>query len=187
MATPVKRDAPRGRAEVVDVVLDAAERLFARSGPSAVSLRDVAAEAGVTYSLINRHFGTKDTLVDRLLERYADRWVARLGDAPDRRDALDALVGEGPDAGAYLRLLAWTLLNDDPTAEAHRRHALLDRLPRLSPGEEGGDVDPDVATALVLAQVFGWRFFAPFLRDALHLDEAAVRAVHDELRRRATT
>jgi TetR/AcrR family transcriptional regulator, repressor for neighboring sulfatase len=187
MATRVKPPArsatPRGRDAVVDAVLDAAERLFATSGPAAVSLRDVATEADVTYSLINRHFGTKDALVDRLLERYALRWTATLGDDPDYGAAFDQLLGATPEAGAYLRLLAWSLLNDDDdAADAHRRHALLDRLPALRPGAGDQEVD----TALALSLVFGWRFFSPFIRSALHLDEEATGRIHEAVRRATT-
>ena len=40
-------------------------------------------EAGVTYGLVYRHFGTKDALLERLLVRYAERWQAHLGSNPD--------------------------------------------------------------------------------------------------------
>jgi len=174
MATAVKR--PTGRDEIFDAVLDAAERLFAASGPSDVSLRAIAQEAGVNYGLVHRHFGTKDVLFDRLLERYTDRWAARLGGL-DYQGALDELLGSSPETGAYLRLLAWTLLSDRSAgpADAHRRHATLDQLPALSD-------DPDTSattTAAALALAFGWRFFNPFIRDALHLEDDP-----DELRDR---
>src|SRR5688500_17858831 len=131
MTTPVKR--PEGRDEVVDALLDAAERLFATHGPGGVSLRTIAREAGVNHGLVHRHFGTKDALVDRLLERYADRWTAQMDADTDYTAALEVLLGTGPDAGAYLRLLAWTLVGDraDQPSEAHRRHARLALLPGL--------------------------------------------------------
>jgi AcrR family transcriptional regulator len=167
MATDVKR--PTGRDEILDALLDAAERLFAAAGPGDVSLRAIANDAGVNYGLVHRHFGTKDALFDRLLQRYADRWTARL-EVLDYHAAFDELLGPGPETGPYLRLLAWTLLSDrqDGHARAHIEHATLDQLPALR-----GDVDPDaaaIATAAALAFAFGWRFFNPFIRDALHLD-----------------
>jgi len=167
MATDVKR--PTGREEILDAILDAAERLFAAAGPADVSLRAIATDAGVNYGLVHRHFGTKDALFDRLLQRYADRWTAGM-DALDYRAAFDELLGAGPETGPYLRLLAWTLLSDrqDGHARAHTEHATLDQLPALA-----GDTDPDAAalrTAAALAFTFGWRFFNPFIRDALHLD-----------------
>src|SRR5688572_21403004 len=167
MATSVKR--PTGRDEILDAVLDAAERLFAAAGPVEVSLRAIAQEAGVNYGLVHRHFGTKDELFDRLMARYAERWTGRLdGGGLDYTAALEEMLGTGRDAGAYLRLLAWTLLsNREESAEPHRRHAELDRLPAM----RGGDDDAAMATAAGLAFAFGWRFFNPFIRAALHLDD----------------
>jgi AcrR family transcriptional regulator len=180
MATPVKR--PTGRDEILDAVLDAAERLCAAAGPVDVSLRAIAQEAGVNYGLVHRHFGTKDELFDRLLQRVSDRWMADREVQPAYDAAMHQLLGPNLEAGPYLRLLAWTLLSEqDRSADAHRRHAKLDRL--LS-DEPGAALD----TAAALAFVFGWRLFNPFITAALHLDDmdpaelhAAMHARLDEL------
>lgn len=168
---------------MVDAILDAAERLFAASGPTDVSLRAVAREAGVNYGLVHRHFGTKDEVLERLLERYAERWTAQLEAVPDYRTALDTLFGGGVDTGAYLRVLAWMLVSDraKEAAEAPRRHARLDRLVDLdhAPDDDGG-----ATTAAALALAFGWRLFNPFIRDALHVDAAATPEFHEAVRRR---
>lgn len=172
MATPVKR--PTGRDEILDAVLDAAERLFAAAGPVDVSMRAIAQEAGVNYGLVHRHFGTKDELFDRLLQRYAERWTAEREAEPDYATAMHQLLGPSPEAGPYLRLLAWTLLSEqDRTSEAHRRHARLDRL--LA---DDADADDAVATAAALAFVFGWRLFNPFITAALHLDDVDAGELH---------
>jgi AcrR family transcriptional regulator len=184
MATAVN-ERPTGREEVVDAVLDAADRLFAESGPGSVSLRAIAQEAGVNYGLVHRHFGTRDDLFDRLLERYAQRWREMLErEDLDYEGALQELLGPPTDSretGAYMRLLAWTLLASVEGAEAHRRHATLDRLPGLR-GAPGAD-DPVTATAAALAFAFGWRFFHPFIEDALHLERGDAR-VHEAMRAR---
>jgi TetR/AcrR family transcriptional regulator, repressor for neighboring sulfatase len=191
MATPVnagdQHDAPRGRDEIVDAALDAAERLFATAGPRSVSMRDIAREAGVTYSLVNRHLGTKDDLLDHLLARYERRWREGLPADASLADAAGRLLGENPEAGAYLRLLAWSLLADGAAevggdgatgqggdgAEPYRRHAALDELlPKA--GELGlTDAGAEARVAAMLALIFGWRFFAPFITQALHVDDAA--------------
>jgi TetR/AcrR family transcriptional regulator, repressor for neighboring sulfatase len=182
MSVPAR---PTGRDAVTDAVLDAAERLFAAAGPTEVSLRTIAQEAGVTYGLVYRHFGTKDVLFERLLERYAERWRDTLGSEPDYGDALDQLLGAGFDTGPYLRLLAWSLLTGMPerSAASYRRHSTLDQLPPLAPHTDAADEHAArLETAGALALVFGWRFFNPFIRAALHLDDdeaelqAALRA-----------
>ncbi|HEX7097546.1 MAG TPA: helix-turn-helix domain-containing protein [Acidimicrobiales bacterium] len=190
---------PTGRDEILDAVLDAAERLFAESGPTQVSLRTIAREAGVTYGLVHRHFGTKEQLIEQLLRRYAERWLVQMQTLTGYEDALEYLFGSGPETGAYLRLLAWTLLSGDdgsPT-DAHRRHALLDRLPAMrvasgaadTAGDSGDGTnatgaarDATLKTAAALAFVFGWRFFNPFIRAALHLDGDDPAVIHEAMR-----
>jgi TetR/AcrR family transcriptional regulator, repressor for neighboring sulfatase len=204
MATVVKR--PTGRQEILDAVLDAAERLFAHAGPAHVSLRAIADAAGVNYGLVHRHFGTKDALFDRVLARYAERWQPRL-ESGDYLGALDELLGAGPDTGPYLRLLAWTLLSDrdQRATAAHLRYSTLDQLPALRrsgpPAEAAqqagtdttdttGSTADDAATAAALALAFGWRFFNPYIRDALRLDDKATdmqTAIRRYLHRIATT
>lgn len=184
MATHVNRR-PQGRDEVVDAVLDAADRLFAEQGPGNVSLRAIAQEAGVNYGLVHRHFGTKDDLFDRLLERYAERWNERVQqESLDYVGALEELLGpqtETPATGSYMRLLAWTLLSSGSPAEAHRRHITLDRLPSL--GGIPDSADSVNTTAAALAFVFGWRFFRPFIEDALDLEHGDP-GVHESIRAR---
>lgn len=48
--------------ELKERLLVAAQRLFAERGRDAVSLRDIADEAGATHGSIRHHFGTKDNL-----------------------------------------------------------------------------------------------------------------------------
>jgi AcrR family transcriptional regulator len=175
---------PTGRDEITDAVLDAAERLFAAAGPTDVSLRAIAQEAGVTYGLVYRHFGTKDVLLERLLARYAERWKAHLGDHPDYLAALEDLLGTSFDTGPYLRLLGWTLLTGgtDRSADSYRRHATLDELPPLAPAAETDERAARLQTAGALALAFGWRFFNPFIRAALHLDNEDPAALQEEMR-----
>jgi AcrR family transcriptional regulator len=182
---PPNPQRPTGKDAITDAVLDAAERLFAAAGPSEVSLRTIAQEAGVTYGLVYRHFGTKDVLLDRLLERYAVRWRAHLGASPDYVDAVEDLLGSTFDTGPYLRLLAWSLLTGDSarSADSYRRHTTLDELPPLSPaGSRADERTARMNTAAALAMTFGWRFFNPFIRAALHLDDEDPAAVQEDIR-----
>jgi AcrR family transcriptional regulator len=49
-------------------ILDAAFRCLATSGYTALSVREIARDAGVNHALINYHFGTKDRLVIAVLD-----------------------------------------------------------------------------------------------------------------------
>ena len=50
-------------------ILDAAEDLFARRGPNAVSLRQIIARAKVNLAAIHYHFGSKESLMQAVLAR----------------------------------------------------------------------------------------------------------------------
>ena len=54
-----------------DKILDAAERLFAKQGLSATSLRTVIKEAGVNTAAVHYYFGSKEGLVEAVLVRRA--------------------------------------------------------------------------------------------------------------------
>lgn len=54
-----------------DRILDAAERLFAEQGIRATSLRTLTREAGVNLAAVHYHFGSKEGLLDAVIERQA--------------------------------------------------------------------------------------------------------------------
>lgn len=53
-------------------ILDAATKLFGEYAYSGVSMRDVAAETGVTHAGLRYHFPSKDDLLLAVLERHSD-------------------------------------------------------------------------------------------------------------------
>lgn len=50
-------------------ILNAAERLFARDGYHASSLRTITTAAGVNLAAVNYHFGSKEALLESIIER----------------------------------------------------------------------------------------------------------------------
>src|SRR5688500_3977534 len=50
-------------------ILDAAMRLIAQKGFTAVTVRDVAAEAGVVHGLLRHYFASRDELMAAAFER----------------------------------------------------------------------------------------------------------------------
>ncbi len=54
-----------------ELILDAAESLFARDGYDKVSVRDITAQAKVNLALVTYHFGSKDKLLEAVLGRRA--------------------------------------------------------------------------------------------------------------------
>ncbi len=74
----IKSDRPRPGPAVgsgggtKNVILDAAERLFAERGVQGVSVRSVLAEAGVNAALAHYHFGDRTGLIREVLRRRVE-------------------------------------------------------------------------------------------------------------------
>lgn len=58
-------------------ILDAAFRRLAKDGYAALSVREIAKDAGVNHALINYHFQTKDQLVIAVLDEANRQLIAR--------------------------------------------------------------------------------------------------------------
>lgn len=90
------------RTERREQILSAATRAFARSGFAATSLDDIAHQAGITKVLIYRHFESKASLYQAVLDDFSSRLQGAVGDLNQlRRASLSALIGEAdanPDA-----------------------------------------------------------------------------------------
>jgi AcrR family transcriptional regulator len=98
------------------VIRDEALRLFAERGPDAVSVRQIAAAAGVSPGLVSHHFGSKDGLRDAVDAHVLAMFGAMLGELttadlydPDAAGSLaEAVVRHLPPdspVSGYLRRL----------------------------------------------------------------------------------
>ena len=73
-----------GRSANVERILDSAQELFAKRGPRAVTVRQVAEHAGVSHALVHKYFGSKDDLIRAVIERVDVSRTATARDAPSR-------------------------------------------------------------------------------------------------------
>ena len=125
-----------------DKILEAAEDVLRRFGPSKATVVDVARALGVSHGSVYRHFASKAALRDAVLER----WLHRISDplevvargrepAPERlRKWLDALMAakrrrvlKEPELFATYRVLA---ADAREVVKAHV-DALVDQLARI--------------------------------------------------------
>ncbi|HEX6498195.1 MAG TPA: TetR family transcriptional regulator [Micromonosporaceae bacterium] len=167
------------------VIRDEALRLFAAHGTDAVTLRQIAAAAGVSPALVVHHFGSKEGLrevVDQhVLDTFESMFAELTGpDAPDLADPATAgsmaeslvrhLPADSP-IPAYLRRM---LLSDSPAG----RH-LFERLFQLSRGAldalveagmSGPGADPDVRAAVLMANDLAVLLMRDQLRHVLGFD-----------------
>jgi len=81
-------------------ILGAADHLFGALGFDATTTRDIAAQCGVNKALIHYHFGTKDDLLEALLDGYYARLTRTLLTALGRRSVLEEQAEDVVDAYA---------------------------------------------------------------------------------------
>ncbi len=152
-----------------ELILDAAERLFAERGIARTSVQEVASEAGRSIGSLYHHFDTKEVLVHAVIDRLLadmgsemdrffadDRW-ARSTIADILTAYLRGVLGLEQGRPGYKRI-GWeaSIANNETRSRyrATRRHAneqlrqlLLDRRSQV------GHPNPDLAVSLVIDQL----------------------------------
>lgn len=103
---------PSGADEVREAVLAAAAQLFQEGDPGSVSLRQIAARAGVNYGLLHRHFGTKADLVAAVLRRHSDRFRPSAAAEVDLQVRIAEMVSHYLGEPAVARTMSWAAVND---------------------------------------------------------------------------
>ena len=79
-----KRPSSRGAARKKSII-EAATRMFARTGSRGTTLGEIAAEVGVSQAAVVYHFGTKEELLNAVLDnrdRFEDTQLWRNGPDP---------------------------------------------------------------------------------------------------------
>ncbi len=144
-------------------ILLAAEKLFGLRGFHAVSIRDIAQEAGVPLALVGYHWGTKLELYRSIFESWQgsiDARLARLDAALGDAQASDALerildafvapvlaLHADPEGQYYAMMAVRDLAAPTPEADSAQReffdpmaHRFIDALQLLYPARSRGDV-----------------------------------------------
>lgn len=120
----------RAPAPVVETrrnLLDAAERLFARHGVDAASLRTITREAGANLAAVHYHFGSKDALVRAVFARR----LAPMNE--ERLKLLDAAEADRdpPDLEAVIRAFVEPVLRMGRDLSESPEDASIREFPRL--------------------------------------------------------
>lgn len=166
---PPAKDGRVARGEISrDRVLDAAERCFAQTGFDAVTVRQIAREAGVTLGVVGFHGGNKEalflTVLNRRVETLNALRLARLDEMKQRgnmtlEDVIDGYVTPyleiasrgDPQWRAYAQLIARIVSDDRYHAEVGPLYDPVARIYLDAMGELCPDADPQVlVTSLML-------------------------------------
>lgn len=98
-------------------LLEAAQRLFGAKGFEKVSLRALTQEAGVNLAAVNYHFGSKEGLIESVVESYMN---------PVNEERLRRLTEAEEESGISLETIMDCYLR--PVLEAVKRSALSEKL-----------------------------------------------------------
>jgi AcrR family transcriptional regulator len=155
---------PTGREEVVAAILASAAELFARRGPAAASIRDIAVHARVNHGLVFRHFGTKEQLVAAVLNHLASQHAALIDHQAPARDIEAA-------SDLQLRVIARALLDGFAVGQLQTSFPGAARLLDEIRPQHHNDQTARLAAANAVALKLGWQLFEPFLRSAAALQD----------------
>jgi len=166
---------PRGREQVCDALVAAAMELFSLRGPTAVSVRQVAARAGVNHALVFRHFGSKDGLIQAVWDRVVEDLAGRVVRAPDYQ-GFTALTEALAESETIWRLLVRAILDGKGETIAANPYRFVDAMVwATARGQEAGMVETRIHARLVVAMVcamgIGWLIFHPVLIPLLGLPD----------------
>ncbi len=172
-----------------DRLVDAAKRLLPDRAPSAITGRDLAAEAGVNYGLVHHYFGGKDGVLAAGFAALHDDFLATHGDP--------ATLGMLTDGDPYFKALARSQVDFPDTihyaGEFPIGPALVDAV-RERLGGVGSDEETLVAAkarviAMVSMQVC-YNAFGPALLDSIGVShrergdvEAALASLYEAIAR----
>jgi AcrR family transcriptional regulator len=178
-STPRKRLSP---IESREAAVEAARALLVESGPSAVTLKAVAAQVGRTHANLLHHFGSAGGLHTALITRMAADIVStiraavlrvRAGDQ-DPRDVVEMTFDAFGEGGAGA-LVSWMILSGDTDALAPILTAIHDLVDELAEGDLPGEKPIQEQTLTLVLMALGDALMGAPMARALGLPREKAR------------
>jgi len=191
--TAPARKSPRARAsreETTSVILDAAETLFAARNPCEVTMRDVAEVAGVSHALVHQYVGTKNDLLNAVVQRAAVDRAALARKSDNLNDALQVMLNQILTNRLHSKTLVRSSMDGveymDLTDRVLTGEALLDLAERTAaartpPVEPPRELSNRVILAAITALSFGWVAIESWLWPIYELESMTEDEVHHQL------
>ena len=166
-----KKRKPHGREEVMASILEAASELFAKKGVAGVSVRDIAAKAGVNHGLIHRHFGSKESLRRQTQEKLSADLIAEMEASSTFEETMTMAWTALQKHDAFWRVLARTLLDGKWQGEIQSVFPLIELSMQLVTREQKQglimeNADPKIVVAGIVAMALGLEVFESYLLTA---------------------
>ncbi|MEO7751237.1 MAG: helix-turn-helix domain-containing protein [Sphingomicrobium sp.] len=165
--------------------LKAARELLLSEGPSAVTLKAVAAKIGRTHANLLHHFGSAAGLQGALARSIADSVTASIGAAVERarngeadaRDIVDGTFDAFGKQGAG-PLAAWMILTGNRDALDPILDSIRDLVAQLTVGHEDDEVAQ--STLGLVLNALGDALLGPAIADSLGLPHDTARTLAAE-------
>jgi AcrR family transcriptional regulator len=178
------------REETTLRILDAAEELFASRNPLSVTVRDVAEKAGVTHALVHQYIGTKDDLLNAVLQRVATDRTAIVKESTSLREAYAVLVHQILTNRVHSKALVRSAMDGVEYVSLRQRIKTGEALIELekqtavsgtSPAPPPRGIDPRVVLAAISSMAFGWSATEDWAWQVYGLDPADKEDVYRQL------
>jgi AcrR family transcriptional regulator len=153
--------------EVRSLMLSAAVELFGEKGYAGATTRDIAARAGVSGTLLFRHFGDKERLfraaviepIDQFLTDYTAGWLNAPLTAGNPDDMIRTFVTGLYDLARANRQLVLAAAADHLATSAQIAFGGLEDMARQTAHIHAYSYDPAVAVRAAVAMVLGIGLF----------------------------
>lgn len=169
----------RGKEAAREALIEAAADLLAAEGD--VSVRAIAAKAGVNHGLVHHYFEGKEGLRTAVLDHLAAAQASRLRDV-DLEDPVAlarAAMQVARDDHRFFRILARALLDGGVPRPLQSAYPVVRKLVASLEREGVEQARQHVAEGIAVA--FGWMLFEPWIRAATGLSNAAASRVLDDV------
>jgi AcrR family transcriptional regulator len=170
-------DAPRSydRAATESGLIEAATELFGRRNPGSVSVREIAKLAGVNHGLVHHYFGSKQALVQAVLDDLSSKARSSL--------AIGTAMDQDSPVLTYTRILGRVMLEESDPTPMSASHPILVQLAALARDVGGLDErSARIRASQGAALAMGWLLFEPFLIQSSGLEDEDPAFLRDQLR-----
>ncbi len=114
---PLPKRVRRSAEDAHEQILDAADKRLAESGPRGIRLQEIAADVGVSHPTILHHFGTREGLVEAVVDRalgvlrekVVSSFLERRLEVGEGAELVRQIMATLGDRG-HARLMAWLTL-----------------------------------------------------------------------------
>jgi len=168
------RSGRRSREEVSEALLEAAAALASERGSGHVTVRDIAARAGVNATFVHRYYGSKQHLMRAAMQHAQERLAARIEEVPDVVEGAAAIVHatlrERELIATLVRATLDGMFADIPAGDPAMT-VLLERFRREGARRGGeGRHDPRAVVACLTAATVGYAVLGDYIRHGSGLD-----------------